>query len=148
MKKIIFAVIALFVWATGASAQIYNPVKWTVATKKVSNQEAILYFKATIQDGWHIYSQTVSNGPIPTSFTFAASKDFSLVGKAVEPKPATKYEEVFKTNVGYFSKEVIFQQKIKIHKGTPIVKGTIEFMACDKSQCLPPDEYAFSVTIK
>lgn len=88
------------------------------------------------------------NGPIPTSFTFPASKDYTLNGKTAEPKAATKYEEVFKMNVGYFKKEVIFQQKVKLNKGATTVKGSVEYQACDKTQCLPPTDYAFSVVIK
>ena len=51
-------------------------------------------------------------------------------------------------NVGYFKKEVIFQQKVKLNKGTTTVKGSVEYQACDKTQCLPPTDYAFSVAIK
>jgi hypothetical protein len=60
MTAVIFAV-------TGAFAQIHKPVKWTVASKKLNNKEAVVYVKATIQNGWHIYSQNVKDGgPIPT----------------------------------------------------------------------------------
>lgn len=149
MKKLTLVIIVLFFTITGAFAQIYNPVKWTVASKRLSPTEAIIYLRATIQDGWHIYSQNVADGgPIRTSFTFPKTKDYTLVGKTAEPKPISKYEEVFKMNVGYFSKEVVFQQKVKLAKGAKTVKGSVEFQACDDTQCLPPDDYAFSVTIK
>ena len=115
MKKLTLLIAVLFFAISGAVAQIHDPVKWTVASKKLNDKEAVIFIKATIQDGWHIYSQNVGeNGPIPTSFTFPASKDYTLNGKTAEPKAATKYEEVFKMNVGYFKKEVIFQQKIKV----------------------------------
>jgi hypothetical protein len=67
----------------------------------------------TIDSGWYIYSQTVSDGgPIKTSFTFKPAKSFSLVGKPIEPKPITKFEKTFDMNVSYFEKTVTFQQKI------------------------------------
>ena len=70
-------------------------------------------------------------------------------GKTAEPKPKTKYEEVFKMNVPYFTQEVVFQQKVKLNSTKPTtVSGTVEWQACDKNQCLPPDEYNFTVTIK
>lgn len=149
MKKLTLLIAVLFFAVSGAVAQIHDPVKWTVASKKLNDKEAVIFIKATIQDGWHIYSQNVGeNGPIPTSFTFPASKDYTLNGKTAEPKAATKYEEVFKMNVGYFKKEVIFQQKVKLNKGTTTVKGNVEYQSCDKTQCLPPTDYAFSVVIK
>src|ERR1700760_314449 len=114
MKNLFFAAVLLLI-SFGASAQIETPVTWSYGAKKISPTEAVVFLKATIQDGWHIYSQTVKDGgPIKTSFTFAPSTQYSLVGKPVEPTPMTKYESAFSMNVSYFEKSVIFQQKIKL----------------------------------
>lgn len=149
MKKIVLMITAVVFVVTGALAQIHKPVKWTVASKKLNSKQAVVFIKATIQSGWHIYSQNVKDGgPIPTSFQFAKGADYALTGKTAEPKSKVKYEEVFKMDVGYFTNEVVFQQKVALKKGTATVKGTVEWQACDASQCLPPDEYSFAVTIK
>ncbi|HLS94376.1 disulfide bond corrector protein DsbC [Sphingobacterium allocomposti] len=149
MKKLSLLIITILFTGAGAMAQIYNPVKWSVASKKLSSTEAVVFVKATIQDGWHIYGLNVPDGgPISTSFRFLPSKDFALNGKVAAPTPQSKYEKDFKMNVPYYAKEVTFQQKVKLNKNQTTVKGVVEFMACDKSQCLPPDEYAFNVTIK
>jgi DsbC/DsbD-like thiol-disulfide interchange protein len=149
MKKLVLLITAVIFAVTGAFAQIHKPVKWTVQSKKMNNKKARVYVKATIQNGWHIYSQNLKDGgPIPTSFNFTKATDYTLVGKTAEPKPKVKHEEVFKMDVGYFTNEVIFQQKVALNKGATTVKGTVEWQACDASQCLPPDEYAFAVTIK
>lgn len=149
MKKVALAVVILFVAATGVSAQILKPVKWQFGAKKINDSEAVVFMKATIDNGWHIYSQNIEEGgPIKTSFTFSPSPDYALVGKPAEPKPKTKHEEVFGMDVSYFDKEVVFQQKIKLKKGATTVSGAVEFMACDANQCLPPDEVEFSVAVK
>ena len=150
MKKFSLVIVAILVAVTGAFAQIHNPVKWEVAQKKLNSKEGDVFIKATIQNGWHIYSQTVpSGGPIATSFSFKPSKDFVLNGKTAEPKANTKYEEVFDMNVPYFTRQVVFQQKVKLNSNKPTsVSGTVEWQACDANQCLPPDEYNFTVTIK
>ncbi len=149
MKKLSLVIAVLLFAVSGAFAQVYNPVKWEVASKKLNNKEAVIFIKAKIQSGWHIYSQTVGEGgPIATNFTFSPSKDFQVQGKTLEPKPKTKYEDVFKMNVPYFDNEVVFQQKVKLVNGTATVKGTVEFMACDKERCLPPEDYNFTVSIK
>ncbi|MCX2482005.1 protein-disulfide reductase DsbD domain-containing protein [Pedobacter sp. MR2016-24] len=149
MKQITLVLTLLFFTAAGAFAQIETPVTWSYAQKKISKTEAIVYLKATIQDGWHIYSQNVKpGGPVKTTIKFAPSKDFVKVGTTAEPKPLSKFEKVFDMNVGYFVKQVIFQQKIKLNKPETLVKGTIEFMVCDESRCLPPDEVQFSVQVK
>src|SRR5690606_17336717 len=149
MKKIsLFITIMLFTVA-GAVAQIYNPVKWSVASKKLTGNEAVIFIKATIDNGWHIYGLHVpEGGPIATSFVFNPSKDYNLHGKVAAPAPQSKFEKAFDMQVPYYAKEVIFQQKIKLNKGQTSVKGLVEFMACDAERCLPPEEYAFNVTIK
>jgi len=149
MKKIILVFTLLLATALGVSAQIENPVTWSYAQKKISNTEAIVYVKATIQDGWHIYSQNVKpGGPVKTTIKFNPSKEYSKVGITSEPKPLSKFEKVFDMNVGYFEKQVVFQQKVKLNKPETTVSGTIEFMVCDESRCLPPDEIKFSVQVK
>ena len=147
MKKLLILV-TLMVIGIGAYAQIESPVKWSYAAKKLSNTEAVVFLKATIQDGWHIYSQNVKDGgPIKTSFTFLPSKEYSLVGKTAEPAPTSKYEDAFKMNVSYFENAVIFRQMVKLVKGTATIKGTVRFMVCNDRQCLPPENVSFSIPV-
>ena len=148
MKKItIAAIVMLFV--SSVYAQILTPVKWSYVAKKTGTNEATLYFKATIDAGWHIYSTALADGgPIKTSFTFSSSKDYTLAGKVIEPTPVKKFEKAFNMNVTYFEKSVIFQQKVKLKKGQTVVKGQIEYMTCNDRKCLPPDDINFSLEVK
>lgn len=150
MKKVGLLLVAAIMTIGVAFSQIQSPVKWQVASKKISNTEAVVLVKATIQNGWHIYGQNVpEGGPISTSFTFNKSNDFTLTGKPIENvKAKTKYEDVFKMTVPYFTNEVVFQQKVKLNAKQTSISGTVEFMACDQNQCLPPDEFNFTVAIK
>ena len=129
MKRSAILVIAMFI-SIGAFAQIEAPVKWSYAAKKINSREAVVFLKATIEKGWHIYGLNVKDGgPIKTSFTFAPSKDYSIIGKPSEPAPLTKYEKVFSMNVSYFEKSVVFQQKIKLRSPkASVVKGKLEYM--------------------
>ncbi|GAA4100248.1 protein-disulfide reductase DsbD domain-containing protein [Mucilaginibacter panaciglaebae] len=148
MKKILTIIVALFL-TVGAYAQIVTPVKWAYAAKKTSSTEVTVFLKATIDAGWHIYSQHVKDGgPIKTSFNFAKSKDYSLVGPATEPKPETRFEKAFNMNVSFFEKEVIFQQKIKLKSPkVTAIKGQLEYMTCNDSKCLPPEDVNFSIPL-
>src|SRR5690349_3055956 len=134
MKNLLLFAAGLFL-SLSASSQILKPVKWSYAAKKTSATEATLFIKATIEDGWHIYSQNLADGgPVKTTFTFPVSKAYKLIGKTVEPKPVTKFEKSFGMNVSYFEKSAIFQQKIKLTAANPTVKGSLEFMVCDDKQ--------------
>ena len=149
MKKVVLLAAILCFAVTGGFAQILNPVKWQFGAKKINDTEAVVFMKATVNPGWHIYSQHLEEGgPVPTSFTFKPSAEFELAGNPIEPTPKTKYEEVFAMEVGYFEDEVVFQQKVKLKNGTTSVSGSVEFMVCDAEQCLPPDEVPFTIAIK
>ncbi|SMD18443.1 protein-disulfide reductase DsbD N-terminal domain-containing protein [Pedobacter nyackensis] len=148
MKNLILLTVGIL-FSLSASSQILKPVKWSYAFKKTSKTEATLYLKATIDEGWHLYSQNMADGgPVKTSFTFAPSKAYKPVGKTIEPKAITKFEKSFDMNVSYFEKSVMFQQKVKLTGANAIVKGTLEYMVCDDSQCLPPETVDFSISVK
>ena len=149
MNKIILTIgLALFT-ITGAFAQLESPVTWSYAAKKINATSAELYIKATIDEGWHLYSQFLKpGGPNKTTIAFTPSKDFALVGTTTEPKPITYFDKTFKMDVSYFADQVVFRQKIKLNANSTVVKGKIEFMVCDDSRCLPPDEVAFSIPVK
>ncbi len=148
MKKSLI-LIALMVMGIGAYAQIEAPVKWSYAAKRISSTEAVVFLRATIQDGWHIYSLDVKDGgPIKTSFTFTPSKEYSLDGKTTEPTPVTKFEKAFSMNVSYFEKTVTFQQKIKLKSANvSVIKGQLEYMTCNDKKCLPPEDLDFSIPL-
>lgn len=149
MKRFTLILSLLFFASFGAFAQLEDPVTWSYVAKKTSATEATVYIKANIEEGWHLYSQTVKpGGPNKTVFTFPKSKDYTLVGTTVEPKPISKFEKVFNMNVPYFADQVVFTQKVKLNKGTTTVKGKVEFMVCNDSKCLPPSEIEFSVPVK
>jgi len=148
MKRILL-LITVMALATGAFAQIEKPVKWSYAAKRINSTEAVVFLRATIDQGWHIYSQNVKDGgPIKTSFTFSPSKNYALVGKTAEPTPVTKFEDAFKMNVSYFEKTVTFQQKIKLKSPSATsVKGQLEYMVCNDRKCLPPEDVDFDIAL-
>ncbi|MET4081102.1 hypothetical protein ABIB40_001047 [Pedobacter sp. UYP30] len=149
MKKLSLMLAASLFIGSAAFSQIAKPVTWSYAAKKTGKNEATVYVKAKIDNSWHMYSQNVKDGgPVKTTFTFAPSKDYSVVGKTLEPKAVVKYEPTFKMNVSYFENQVVFQQKVKLNKAATVVKGKVEFMVCNDRECLPPEEIEFSVPVK
>ena len=130
-------------------AQILTPVHWSYAAKKISPTEAMVFLKAAIDDGWHVYSQTVKDGgPVKTTISFNPSKDYQTIGKTAEPKPTTRMEKVFGMEVGFFENSVIFQQKVMLKVKQTTVTGKLEYMTCNDEKCLPPEDIAFSILVK
>ena len=147
MKKTSFLFLVLFA-CRSAFAQVEGHVTWAYAAKKVSATEAVVLLKATMDNGWHIYSQHVKDGgPIKTSFKFKPSGEYTLEGKTTEPKAITRFEKSFSMNVSYFENSVVFQQKVKLKGKKATVKGTLEYMTCNDQKCLPPDDVDFTVQV-
>jgi len=152
-KPVIFlAFILLFsARASQVCAQILTPVKWSFKANRINDTEAELQFIATIQAGWHLYSQTVidpDNGPNPTIFTFNKPVGYKLTGKVIQPKPIIEYDDMFEMNVEYYVQKAIFTQKVKITSDKPVkITGIVDFETCDNKQCLV-DSPTFSFTLE
>lgn len=113
-------------------------VTWSFSHKNLSADEIELTFKAKIEPTWHLYSQIETpDGPLPTYFEFEKSNDFKLVGKTKEPKPIEQAEPVFDNQImRFFANSATFTQKIKVLTNKSFtVKGFIDGMACNETQC-------------
>jgi len=133
------------------NAQVLTPVKWAYAAKRIDAGTASVYLKATIGEGWHIYSTYQKDGgPVKTDFVFAKSPEYLLSGKIIEPRPVVKYEKTFEMNVSFFEREATFQQKIKLKNGSKgtNVKGSLSYMVCNDQKCLPPEDLEFNIPVK
>ena len=60
--KNVLAILAALIISTGAYAQIEHPVNGLMPQKEQATMKATIFLKATIADGWHIYSQHVKDG--------------------------------------------------------------------------------------
>ncbi|MBD1366588.1 sugar transporter [Mucilaginibacter sp. ZT4R22] len=149
MKKYYLAAIIMLLFNLKTMAQILTPVQWSYGSKRISPTEAVVFLKATIDEGWHVYSQTVKDGgPVKTAISFNPSKEYQTIGQTAEPKPITRMEKVFGMDVSFFEKSVIFQQKIKLKAKQTTVSGKLEYMTCNDKQCLPPEDIQFSIIVK
>ncbi len=130
------------------SAQIYNPVKWSVTLTPAGDGNHTFLAKATIDEGWWVYSQYLENedGPIATTVNFDAGNHYKLVGKNKESDNAKKiFDKVFEMQVVKFQKTYTIEQKIKITDPSKPVVGYVNFMTCNDERCLPPVDVEFEL---
>ncbi|MGB5417190.1 protein-disulfide reductase DsbD family protein [Algibacter sp.] len=141
MIKRILLLLALAVFAVGNS-QILEPVKWKTSIEKISDIEYNLISSASIESGWHLYSQNVpEDGPIPTTFIFDdANGAFKFVGNTSEDEGHIVDDPVFQMKIKFFEKSAVFIQKVELIGDVKTVNGFVEFMVCDDRRCLPPTE--------
>ena len=148
MKKLLVLFCSI-VFAMNVHAQKPNPVKWTFTAIKKSDKQYEVVASATIDAPWHMYSQFVSGGPIPTSFTFSKNPLIQLAGKTKEKGKLQKmYDKNFKTELSFFSDKVDFIQKVnlKVASKTNLV-GMVEYSICNDDRCLPPAKVSFEVAL-
>lgn len=136
----------LFIASCSATSQVLKPAKWTYSTSAQEvhvGDEIELIFKATIEKDWYLYSSEFPcEDPIKTSFTFAPSDSYQLVGKLVAIKPIDKYDDIFGCDVKIFKKTAEFRQKIKVLKADLRIEGESEYQTCTEitGQCVPGGE--------
>lgn len=127
---ILFVIIGFF----SASAQIQEPVKWKTSYKRLSDTEGEISIKATIEPGWHLFSQkTEPSTGIPLSFSFQKNGCYKKSGKTTEPKPHKDfYDDLMQGQARYFEKEVVFKQIIQLLTNDDFeIVVDIEGQSCD-----------------
>ncbi|WP_445738640.1 protein-disulfide reductase DsbD family protein [Mariniflexile sp.] len=140
MKKTVL--ILVLVYCSNMFSQILDPVKWSTSVEKISETKYKLITKASIESGWHLYAQNVpEGGPIPTTFTYDDEGGaIKIIGNTSEDEGHTVDDPVFGMMIKFFEKSAVFEQTIEVSEDKKAVNGTVEFMVCDDSRCLPPTE--------
>lgn len=153
MRKISL-IIGLFLVSVAIQAQILKPVKWDFSSVPIKGKAGVykVSMTAVIEKGWHIYSQaTPDGGPSATKVIFAKNPLVLLSEKTTEVgKLHKEHSEVFGVDIWSYDGTVTFVQVVRVKKPgvKTVLKGTVEFMACDETQCLPPEEVEFAIELK
>jgi len=123
-----------------SSRKKLEPVKWSFEVEKLSDNERILRFIATMEKNWDIYSiYTEDNGPIPTSINYENKDGIELIGKPVEKGHLKEgLDPMFGVDVKKFLWEepYVVEQKIKVKDASKPLDGYISYQSCDDERCL------------
>jgi thiol:disulfide interchange protein DsbD len=148
-RIIVFSFLLLF--AAKANGQIEDPVQWSFDSEKISNTEYFLIYKAEIEEGWSVYSQSTSkNGPVPTEITYYSYRVRSDgIGEEIGHKKEG-IDPIFGINVIKFlaDEDFIIKHRVTVEEGVSTVKGFLTYMVCDDSKCLPPTDVEIEITVE
>ncbi len=153
MRKIFLTAIigVLSALTLSVYSQVLEPVKWEFRIEKSDAQTYSIIGIAKIDKGWHLYSQFLPEGniSIPTSFSFEQEEGVEYIGKVEEnSKVIEQNDPIAEVPTRYFADEAIFVQKAIITNQNAVIKGFVEFMACNDEQCIPPAEHEFELKIQ
>ena len=145
MKKQIFITMLLAVIAIAASAQMQDPVHFSVSQKKVAPDEIEVTFSGKIDAGWHVYSTALpADGPISATITTEKNEGAAPKGSlGHRGKEINQYDNMFGMNLRYFENSVTFYQRYKLTGKTYHVKGYLEYGSCNDEMCMPPTQVEF-----
>ena len=148
MKK--FLLLSLLI-ASACVSFAQNPVSWSFTSKNLGNNVFEVHAIATIQPGWHLYSQNQPEDAIaqPTVFNFNKNPLALLDGKVMEVGKLEKYrDEKLDISANQYSHKVDFIQKVKLKgKVKTNITGKLEYQTCDDQKCLPPKTVNFTISL-
>ena len=149
MKKYILTSLFIFS-AVLTQAQRMNPVNWSFQAVKKADKQYDVILTANVEAPWHIYSQFVKKGPIPTTIEFKANPLVQIKGVAKEiGKLEKNFDKNFDAEISYYSDKVQFVQSVilKVASKTKL-SGTIDYTVCNDEKCLPPISIPFEVVLQ
>lgn len=134
-------------------SQMDDPITWEASVEKENDSIFNLVFTATLEEGWHLYSQKEADidiAPIATTFSYNNTEEnFELIGETTEPDIEPIYDQVFEADITYFEDEAVFTQQIKVQPGSkPGIIAEIYFSVCDDEKCLPPETERFNISLE
>lgn len=148
-KKHLFSIILILAMCLPLQAQMLTPVKWTKSVKMTDANNGVITFTATIDKGWHMYSNdTPEGGPIPLSIKWDKKEGVKLVGGLIHSKaPTTIDDEMFEMKVRQWEGTVTLSQKFTTTDSKYKIEGEVSYQACSEQGCLPGSEmFDFSGT--
>ncbi|MGZ5285703.1 MAG: protein-disulfide reductase DsbD domain-containing protein [Flavisolibacter sp.] len=149
MKKWLLIVLAAF--TTSLSFAQDEPITWKFSSKKTSDNVYELKMTATLNKGWHLYSQNQPKDAIaiPTSFSFNKNPLLEFDGKVKEIGKMEKFvDKELDVTANQYSNEVSFVQKVKLRgKAKTNVTGKLEYQVCTDEKCLPAKTVNLSISL-
>ena len=147
-KSILLALITVLT----VSLKAQNPITWTFSSKKIGDKKFEVHMTATIQSGWHLFSQTQPDDAIaiPTGFVINKNPLLEVDGKIKEVGKLEKFHDAkLEVSANQYTDMVDFVQVVKLKANAVTnVNGVVEFQTCNDEKCLPPKKINFSVALK
>lgn len=142
MRRLILLVVTTLLASLAFSQEV---VHWKAHIEPsgtlAPNQRATVVLEATIDKGWHLYSQKViEDGPQPTTISVADGK-IKGAGQAEQQPPLKTLDPNFGKEVEYYKDSAWFKQPIQVAKdakGSVAAKVEVRYGVCNDQTCLPP----------
>ena len=134
-------------FAFTASAQ---GVTWKSKVEPIEGNAYRVVLEATVPSGYHMYDlgPYEGGGPNPTVITFTPGEGVTLDGE-VEPidAPHRYFDQTYGMEIGTYEGTARFAQKVLLQADQGAVTAQLEWMICDDTSCMPPEDLEMQIGI-
>jgi len=129
-----------------------DPVQWDIEIYESEKEgHAELVFHASVDEGWHVYSQNLDNndGPLPTYFEIQLPEGITRDSLVNECEPLVEYDPNFMMDLKFFENEVYFWTTLNLANvsDTDSLSGMLNYMVCNETMCLPPTDIYYDLSL-
>ena len=132
--------------ALAASAQ---QVAWSSSVEPLDEGVCRIVLEASVPSGYHMYDMgPYEGGPNATVIRFLPADGVRYEGE-VQPLAEAEhhYDELFGMMIGTYSGKVRFAQLAKLSVPAATVRAELEWMICNDTTCMPPEDAELTVDL-
>ena len=124
-------------------------VTWKSSVEPLGGDAYRIVLEAAIPAGYHMYDMgPYEDGPTATTIVLTPGEGVQLDGPVEQlTKAHTYYDELFGMQIGTLSGKPRFAQKVHLATAKGTVTAQLEWMICNDSSCMPPDETELTIEI-
>ena len=124
-------------------------VTWKSSVEPLGGDAYRIVLEAAIPAGHHMYDMgPYEGGPTATTIVLTPGEGVQLDGPVEQlTKAHTYYDELFGMQIGTLSGKPRFAQKVHLATAKGTVTAQLEWMICNDSSCMPPDDTELTIEI-
>lgn len=124
-------------------------VTWKSSVEPLGGDAYRIVLEAAIPAGYHMYDMgPYEGGPTATTIVLTPGEGVQLDGPVEQlTKAHTYYDELFGMQIGTLSGKPRFAQKVHLTTAKGTVTAQLEWMICNDSSCMPPDDTELTIEI-
>ncbi len=146
MARLVVLLLASCLWVSGYTQFSATQVSWDTEWEEIGNAQYRLIFNATIEEGWHIFSQySPEGGSQPAFFEFLETDVYKRIGPVIEPTPEAYYNDVFEVTEQIFKDKVRFEQVVEIYDLSKPIEITLYYQVCKELCISASEDFTFQI---
>lgn len=148
MQKLIHYLLPLLAALMAVTASAQN-VSWKSEVEPIDETTCRVVLEASIPAGYHMYDMgPYVDGPNATVITFTPGEGATLDGSVEQlTTPHRQYDASYRMEIGSFEGKARFAQTVRLTAPQASVKARIEWMICNDTSCIPPDDLEMEIAL-